>query len=127
MVTTLNSESKWERTVGWGWPTNLTKWLRKEGHFLQRRHFYKVVKRYSALSYTKAFGWSQKHFLVDSSYFFSFFFPNQFFAPCAASFCLFLAEVLYLFLLKKILGGLLSHMEVCINILLKTITIYLTY
>ncbi len=36
----------------------------------------KVGKRYSALSYTKAFGWSQKHFLVDPSFFFSFFFPQ---------------------------------------------------
>jgi hypothetical protein len=62
--------------VGWAWPTNLTKWLRKEGHFPKGGMSIKVGKRYSALSYTKAFGWSQKHFLVDPSFFFSFFFPQ---------------------------------------------------
>jgi hypothetical protein len=77
IVTTLNSESKWERTRdGPGQPI----WLNgsvKRATSPQRRHFYKVGKRYSALSYTEAFGWSQKHFLVDPSFFFFFPFFSQ--------------------------------------------------
>lgn len=64
------------KDTGWAWPTNLTKWLVKRATSPQRRHFYKVGKRYLALSYTKAFGWSQKHFLVDPSFFFFPFFSQ---------------------------------------------------
>ncbi len=73
IVTTLNSESKWERTVGWAWPTSLTKWLRNEGHFPKGGISIKQERDTQLLVTQKLLAGLKSIFLWTQVFFFLFF------------------------------------------------------